>query len=265
VPRHRAAEAAQSGKACRLLACLCVLCAFGVIRPSFAQNTSAVYQSAQRPRALALIGDRYHSPVYIRDGLAPAFLRENIPVTFLENVAALNAGTLKDYQLLVILRDGMNWPGGYDKPYVQWMTEDQQQAIWDFVQAGGGFLPLHNAQGIYPPGGLYYKLLGGDYGGHPEPYVFTIRVENKNHPITAGVEDFEIFDEQHMVKYYLDQEHLLLRSISRANKAAAAGWWREVGKGRLCYLAPGHTPEALGHPMMQRLLRNAMRWCLRLE
>jgi type 1 glutamine amidotransferase len=228
-----------------------------------AQNTSKVYSTAKRPRALILIGDRYHSPIYIRDGLAPALLRENIPATFIEDVTALNADSLHDHQLLIILRDGMNWPNGYDKPPVKWMTDAQQQAIWDFVNNGGGFLALHNSQGIYPPGGLYYKLFGGDYNGHPKPYTFTVRVENKDHPITAGVEDFEIFDEQHTVKYYLDREHLLLRSIARDNLQSEAGWWREVGKGRFVYLAPGHTPEALGHPMMQRLIRNSMNWLLR--
>ena len=223
-----------------------------------------VYSSAQRPRALALVGDRYHSPVYAREGIARVLLAENIPVTFIEDVTALNAESLGRHQLLVILRDGMNWPNGYDKPPVMWMTDAQQQAVWDFVQNGGGFLALHNAQGIYPPGGLYYKLFGGDYGGHPPPYRFTVRVEDKRHPITAGVEDFEIFDEQHTVKYYLDREHLLLRSISPANLEAPAGWWRDAGQGRFCYLAPGHTPEALGHPMMQRLMRNAVNWLLRL-
>lgn len=227
-----------------------------------AQNTSTVYQSSRRPRALALIGDRYHSPVYIREHLSRALVGENIPVTFLEKVEALDAAALREHQLLVILRDGMNWPDGYDKPPVKWMTDAQQQAIWDFVQEGGGFLALHNAQGIYPPGGLYYKLFGGDYGGHPKPYVFTVRVENKDHAITAGVEDFEVFDEQHTVKYYLDRDHLLLRSIARDNLASEAGWWRTLGRGRFCYLAPGHTPEALGHPMMQRLIRNAVNWIL---
>jgi type 1 glutamine amidotransferase len=230
-----------------------------------AQNTSKVYESAFRPHALALIGDRYHSPVYIRDGLIKALVRENIPVTFIEDVTQLHAKSLAANQLLIILRDGMNWPNGYDKPPVKWMTDEQQQAIWDFVNNGGGFLALHNAQGIYPPNGLYYKLFGGDYGGHPKPYVFTVRIEDKNHPITAGVEDFEIFDEQHMVKYYLDREHLLLRTIARDNTAAAGGWWREMGKGRFCYLSPGHTPEALEHPMMQRLIRNAVNWLLRLD
>jgi len=121
-----------------------------------AQNTSSVYQTAKRPRALALIGDRYHS-TYIRNGLAPAFLRENLPVTFIENVQALNADSLKDFQLLVILRDGMNWPDGYEKEPVKWMTEAQQQAIWDFVQ--WWWIPSPTAQGIYPPGGALLQVV----------------------------------------------------------------------------------------------------------
>lgn len=235
------------------------------VSPGAAQNTSKVYQSADRPQALALIGDRYHSPVYIRDSLIPAFVRENIPVTFIENDQALTEEALEKVELLVFLRDGMNWPDGYDQPHVKWMTEEQQKAIRDFVQRGGGFLALHNSHGIYPPGGLYYQLFGGDYGGHPPPATFTVRIENKNHPITQGVEDFEVFDEQHMSKYYLDREHLLLRSMSRGNDMAPAGWWRELGRGRFAYLAPGHTPSALGHPMMQRLIRNSIRWLLRLD
>ena len=229
------------------------------------QNSSSVYMTAKRPQALALVGDRYHSPIHARDALSRALVLENIPVTFIENTSALGAESLSGRQLLIILRDGMNWPNGYEAEHVQWMTDGQQQAIWDFVHGGGGFLALHNAQGIYPAGGLYYKLFGGDYGGHPEPYVFTVRVEDKNHPVTAGVEDFDIFDEQHTVKYYLDREHLLLRSIARSNLSAPAGWWREVGKGRFVYLAPGHTPEALNHPMTQRLIRNAARWLTRME
>ena len=123
--------------------------------PAGAQNTSQVYQSADRPHALALIGDRYHSPVYIRDNLIPAFVRENIPVTFIENDQALTGEALEKVELLVFLRDGMNWPEGYDQPHVKWMTEEKQKAIWDFVHRGGGFLALHNSHGIYPPGGPY--------------------------------------------------------------------------------------------------------------
>lgn len=231
-----------------------------------AQNTSEVYMSADRPRALALIGDRYHSPVHIRDGLKGPLALENIPVVYIENHEALTAETLENFDLLIFFKDGMIWPNGHKRgSQVIWMTDEQQQAISDFVHNGGAFLALHNSHGIYPEGGPYYELFGGDYGGHPAPEEFTIRIENKDHPITAGVEDFMTFDEQHMSKYYLDREHLLMRNISKANKSAPAGWWRELGKGRFCYLAPGHTPEALGHPMMQRLIRNAVRWLTRMD
>ncbi len=242
------------------LVCLALL----VFAPAAAQNAGAVYHSADRPTALALIGDRYHSPVYIRDGIAKALVRENIPVTFITEVTELNAETLARNDLLIILRDGMNWPHGYERgKQVIWMTDPQQQAIWDFVNRGGGFLALHNAQGLYPPDGPYYKIFGGDYGGHPKPYRFTIRVEDHNHPVMAGVEDFQVFDEHHTVKYYLDREHLLFRTMAEDNLAAAGGWWNEVGTGRFVYLSPGHTVDALEHPMMQRMIRNAANWLLR--
>ena len=31
------------------------------------------------------------------------------------------------------------------------------------------------------------------------------------------------------------------------------------------YMPPGHTPEALNHPMTQRLIRNAVKWLLHEE
>jgi len=235
-------------------------------RSVIAALAGGVLRAAPKSTAYALIGDRYHNSDYIRTGLSRTISKAlDVSIDFCDETRMLTAETLNGYKLLIILRDGMNWPDGYDKPHVKWMTEEQQQAIWDFVNRGGGFLALHNSQGLYPAGGLYYKLFGGDYGGHPKPYTFTIRIEDKNHPITAGVEDFEIFDEQHTVKYYLGREHLLLRSIAPDNLEAAAGWWREMGKGRFCYLAPGHTPDALGHPMVQRLIRNALRWLVRVD
>ena len=246
-----------------------ILLAFLVAAPLAAADhpgqVQKPYSSAQRPRALAIVGDRYHSAVLMRDGLITALVRENIPVTFIEEVTALNAASLAQHQLLILARNGRYWPNGYDQPQAHWMTDEQQKAVWDFVHSGGGVLAMHNAHTAYPPGGPYYQLFGGDFGGHHKPYTFTIRVTNPQHPIMAGVEDFEIFDEQHTSKYSLDEQHLLMRSIARDNLEAPAGWWRELGKGRFCYLSPGHTPEALNHPMTQRLIRNACRWLLRLD
>lgn len=42
-----------------------------------------------------------------------------------------------------------------------------------------------------------------------------------------------------MVKCYLDCEQPLLCSIAHNDKGATAGWWREIGKGRVVHLSHG--------------------------
>src|SRR3954469_17806383 len=75
-------------------------------------------------RALALIGDRYHNPDYIRVSLDRIFGELNIGIDYTMDYASLSAALLKPYQLLLILRDGMIWPGGYSGPdaYVHYET-----------------------------------------------------------------------------------------------------------------------------------------------
>ena len=212
-------------------------------------------------RAFVLIKDRYHEPNYVREGLSPAFAAEGIQTTFSEDVAALSAENLKGIDLLVFHRDGMNWPEGFDKPHLVWMAPKQERAVEVFVREGGGFLPLHNSIAIYPKEGPYRRVTAGHFIHHPPVEAFSVRVVDRNHPVTAGVEDYVITDEQHFVEYDVDRVDVLLRSNSDRGESAA-GWALAYGKGRVCFLANGHTLEALQMPDYQTLLRNAMRWCL---
>ena len=213
-------------------------------------------------RAFVLIADRYHEPEYIKEGLSPAFAAEGIQATFTEEVAELCAENLEGVDLLVLHRDGMNWPAGFDKPHVVWMTPEQEEAVETFVREGGGFMPLHNSIAIYPKEGLYRRVTAGHFVSHPAVETFSVRVVNRTHPVTAGVEDYVVTDEQHFLEYDADRVEVLLRSYSERGESAA-GWAFAYGRGRVCFLANGHTLEALRMPDYQTLLRNAMRWCLR--
>ena len=89
----------------------CILSfSLGTMLNAQTQNTSKVYMSTDRPHALALIGDRYHSSVHIRNGLMGALALENIPVVYIENHEALTAEALKDIDLLIFFKDGNIWP-----------------------------------------------------------------------------------------------------------------------------------------------------------
>ena len=213
------------------------------------------------PHALVLVGDRFHEPEHIQEGLKPVFEATGVTPHFAVDVRALSAETLARVQLLVVLKDGMLWPEGNDRPYRQWMTMEQQEAVVEFVESGGGFLNLHNSMGLYPEG-PYLELVGGRYKGHGPLERFGVEVVDAEHPVTRGVRDFFVADEQHTPSYDSKKVGLLLRNRSDQGTAGAAGWAYQAGKGRLCHLANGHTLESLDHPMFQRLMRNAVRWCL---
>jgi type 1 glutamine amidotransferase len=212
--------------------------------------------------ALVLIGDEPHEPGHIEEGLRPAFKAAGVIPHFAVDVRSLSAENLERVRLLVILRDGLQRPGPDAKANFVWMTPEQERAMVRFVEAGGGFLNLHNALGLYPENGPYLRLAGGRYTGHGPLERFRVEVADAEHPIARGVKDFSVADEQHAPEYDRERVHLLLRGRSDEGKVTAAGWVREQGRGRVCHLAPGHTREALLHPMYQRLLCNAMLWCL---
>ncbi len=223
-------------------------------------------KSDPRPHALVLIGDQPHEPGHIEDGLRPVFEATGVVPHFTVDVKALSAENLARVRLLVILRDGLQRPESNHRSDYVWMTPEQQRAVAAFVESGGGFLNLHNSMGLYPPGGPYLELIGGRYTGHGPLERFRVEVVDADHPVTRGIGGFFVPDEQHTPVYDEKRVHLLLRSRSDDGKTvAAAGWVREPGRGRVCHLAPGHTREALLHPMYQRLLCNAVRWCLRME
>ena len=219
----------------------------------------------RRPHALVLIGDQPHEPDHIEEGLRPVFEATGVIPHFTVDVKALSEKNLAMVQLLVILRDGLQRPElDSSKNYI-WMTSEQQRAVSAYVENGGAFLNLHNSMGLYPPEGPYLELVGGRYIGHGPLERFRVEIVDPGHPVTRGVQAFFVADEQHTPPCDEGRVHLLLRNRSDDGKTAAAGWVREPGRGRLCHLANGHTREALLHPMFQKLLRNAVRWCLRVE
>jgi type 1 glutamine amidotransferase len=218
--------------------------------------------SNSKPRALALVGDRPHDPGHIEEGLRRALESAGVDPVFTFDVRALSAENLKPIKLLAILRDGFLWPGGAEGSGVSWMTPAQEKAVVDFVEAGGGLLALHNCMGLYPDDGPYLHLVGGRYTGHGPLERFAVKVVDREHPVTRGVTDYVVADEQHTPIPDAGKVHLLLESRSDEGVIAPSGWVRQAGRGRVCHLANGHTKEAQAHPEFQKLVRNGARWCL---
>ena len=278
----------------RLLKSAGALASAGVLLKPYGKSTTFPADD-NRPRTLALIGDRYHNADYIRVALNRLFRELNLPIDYTINYDQISARLLASYRLFVVLRDGMIWPQGYLEPNdyeyshelensgdwskersEPWITEEQGAAIKDFVQAGGALYALHNSSHISLSSKNYREVMGGAYIDHPALRPFKVSVVNKEHPITRGVQDFIVNDEQHFVTYDKDPRYILLRSenidgltdISEGRDLgtkAIAGWAYDFGKGRVVFTAVGHTLHALWQPEYLKLQKNAVGWLLRTE
>jgi len=245
--------------------------------------------------AFALAGDRYHNIDYVRTALGKTLVKDlGISIDFTDELSLLTTPNLKPYKLLIMLRDGMLWPNGYagpgsyaeaagsrpivsepplpklDQNPVYWMTEEQGKAVKDFVQNGGAALFYHNVTYISSRNQNFRDVLGAVTREHPPLRPFKVKIVNKEHPITRGMNDFVVTDEQHFVTYEKDPKCILMESVNEdgltwrdLGGSSVAGWAYDFGKGRVCYLAPGHVITALWNPEYEKIQKNAAKWLLR--
>ena len=255
-----------------------------------AASGSAQSQARGTPRALALIGDRYHNADYIRVSLDKVFHDLDIPIDYTIAYETISAKLLKDYQLFLILRDGMIWPEGYlgpdaytdyeanletpktfpDPKPVFWMTEDQGAAVRDFVNAGGGFYAMHNCSHISLTSKNYREMMGGAYDGHPPQRPFQVHATANKHPITDGMTPFIVNDEQHYVTYDKDPKYIIMEAenidglkFEDKGTKSVAGWAYDYGKGRVVFTMPGHNIHVMWQPQYLEIQKRSLRWLLR--
>ena len=254
-------------------------------------------RAQHEPVAFALIGDRYHNSDHYRTAFGKTFVRDmGLAMDLSDEVKLLNPDHLSRYRVLIILRDGMIWPDGHGNPrsnagwWAQaqpeivsdpplpkmeprregFITPEMGRAVKEFVENGGGALLYHNVTYIAPYNDDFRDVLGAVTRGHPPTRPFKVKIINRNHPITRGVNDFVVTDEQHYMEYQKDPKYLLMESVNEDRleykefgTTSAAGWAYDYGKGRVVYLAPGHLISAMWNPEYEKLQRNAMRWLLR--
>jgi hypothetical protein len=146
---------------------------------------------------------------------------------------------------------------------------EQQQALADAVAAGKGLVGIHCANimrwqgdGVDPADQPLFELLGNRYishgpGHHEGRHTVEIVAE---HPVTAGVDSFDLFDEYYEFEL-ADEKLTVLAQRHRADGAVIPVMYaREVGAGRVAYLALGHDMRAWGEPPFRALVRQALTW-----
>jgi hypothetical protein len=126
------------------------------------------------------------------------------------------------------------------------------------VEAGAGFVGLHAANATFRASDAYCGLVGSRFARHPPIKRFTVEIVDGTHPVTAGIASFEVEDE----RYELKDEAADIQVLARAEGFPSV-YVRQHGRGRVCYVAPGHDRRTLELPQYAQLVHQAIGWAAR--
>jgi type 1 glutamine amidotransferase len=166
------------------------------------------------------------------------------------------------------------------------ITREQLRGLRAAVEAGTGFTGWHG--GIvdsFRASADYLQLIGGQFVTHPGkdpavcvgddsdkilPHTVTITDLGRAHPVTVGLDDFQLRTEQYWVLHD-DLIDVLATLTHPAHPwqpwhrpiVSPAVWTRHWGAGRVMVTTPGHTLDVLEETHIRTIIERGMLWATR--
>ena len=100
------------------------------------------------------------------------------------------------------------------------------------------------------------SLLLSDYQHDVE---LDVHVIDRNHPVSAGIEDFSILDEAYSNISYMPGITPLLKT-DHPNCSPITGWVNSYNRSSIVYLMLGHDKHAYSNEAFKKLLSNSIDW-----
>ena len=138
------------------------------------------------------------------------------------------------------------------------ITDAQLLGLLHFVESGKGYVGVHSAADSFRDSPTYRAFVGGHFITHPAYRQYQVSVTEIEHPITEGMDEFFVTDEQYITSN--DPRNTVLATALWKGGAMPVVWVKPWGKGRLCYIALGHNPDSCADPTFQTLLIRGTLW-----
>ncbi|HEX3000088.1 MAG TPA: ThuA domain-containing protein [Armatimonadota bacterium] len=192
-----------------------------------------------------------------------------------KQVAEILAGWLRENQFTVTVSDTLDSFKDEEQLRSQdliipiWtmgsITREQLNPLLAAGRSGVGLAGLHGGTGdAFRNETEYQYMVGGQWVAHPggAEMTYTVNICDHNHPITAGVNDFQVTSEQYYM--HVDPGNNVLATTTFANGVVMpAVWTRMYGEGRVFYCSVGHVAKDLSIPEMRTIMTRGMLWAAR--
>ena len=172
-------------------------------------------------------------------------------VVFPDAFEYLNIEAAKNYDALVF--------------YDMWqeITADQQAAYLELLNRGKPIVYLHHALISFQEWEEFNRIVGGVWeegkGTVKHNVQYTIQIADSDHPVTKGMQDFEIEDETYGNFDAKSDVHALLEA-EHPESAPVIGWTHRYGNSQIVYIQLGHDGLAYGNPGYRKLVDQGIRW-----
>ncbi|GLY17439.1 hypothetical protein Kisp01_44530 [Kineosporia sp. NBRC 101677] len=164
------------------------------------------------------------------------------------------------------------------------IERDQARGLSRAVAAGTGLAGWHGGiADSYRDSADYVQLVGGVFACHPgkdpaerddserDNFIpHRVDITAGDHPITAGINSFDLLTEQYWV--LSDEYNEVLATTTVAAQpwnewsrpiTSPAVWTRQWGQGRVFVATPGHSLDVLRTPQVRTLIERGLTWASR--
>jgi uncharacterized protein len=216
-----------------------------------------------------------HMPVETTDAMLP-FLRDNgFDVHVSDSTAVYADAAVMDGVDLIVQVVTMST-----------IADDEFAGLQRAVLGGTGLAGWHGGiADAFRNTADYLHMIGGQFAHHaakpPEertgeqsdnyiPYTVHITDAGRQHPITQGIEDFDLVTEQYWV--LSDEYNDVLATTTQEARdfdawnrpvTAPAIWTRQWGNGRVFVSAPGHRLEVVESQPLRTIIERGLLWAAR--
>lgn len=142
------------------------------------------------------------------------------------------------------------------------ISPEQLNPLLHAVQSGVGIAGCHGGLGdSFRNEPEFQYMVGGQWVAHPgnDGVRYQVQIVDRNHPLTAGMNDFAVCSEQ----YYMHVDpaiDVLATTTFRDSIHMPVAWTKTYGAGRVYYCSLGHQANIVAMPEVSMLMQRGMAW-----
>lgn len=229
--------------------CFISLAAFALaILPAFGASST----SAADLKVLFMGDNGHHRPESRFQDLVEVFADRGIHLKYTDRMEDLNSDSLATFDGLLLYAN------------IDQISDEQANAVLNFVAGGKGFIPVHCASYCWRNNDEIVALMGAQFQRHGGQ-VFSTEIALVDHPVMQGFRGFVSWDETYIHHRHNEENRTILEyrvegEQAPGNEREPWTWVRTHGRGRVFYTAWGHDQRTFTHPGFHNLLERGIRW-----